>query len=106
MPLSNPLQVVETAQARWANLPEYNDAIPGQSDQKSHRQASRHGADGPGVGDGVIDVLADIGAEDAIYLKNHLYQYLVRNSDRMVGKRAQQRAFGKEVGDYQTDAHL
>ncbi len=55
---------------------------PGQSDQKSHQrttqQTTQYGTDGPGVGDGVINVEADIGAKDAKAGKNNVYQYLVR----------------------------
>ena len=82
----------------------------GQPHQQSHCRAAdnapQHGADGAGIGDGVLDPQAKVGAHDAEAGEDEVAEDLVGPAQGHLSQRHEQRCLGEQPGDHQIDAEL
>ena len=76
------------------------------AEQRSADNSGQHRADGPGVGDGVFDVQAEIGAENRKGGKDKIEDQQLPGTQVMAAEGTEEGRFGEEVGDDQKDRHL
>ena len=74
--------------------------------QRPAEQPAHDGANGAGIGDGILNMQPEIGAHNAEPGERDVAQQLMRQANRDLNQRDKQPRFTHHPGDHQKYAHL